>query len=171
MSISFFEFILLFSCLFYIKKFGWISPPVLCSFISAGSAHRFSASHRISFFSVRSSSPLHRNRPPNTTEDSRVCFYRRIPSYAAYWQNRRCPPFSALRISTIFGDMRFSPSSGCGSCRIRESFCPARCIFLSAARRWIEGRRIQRWRNSSACSSRRLLSSCKRGSPNTAHVP
>lgn len=75
-------------------------------------SHRFSASHNFSFVSVRSFWLSHRNRPPNTTEDSRVCFYRRIPSYAAYWQNRRCPPFSALRISTIFGDMRFLPSSG-----------------------------------------------------------
>ena len=60
--------------------------------ISTESSHRFSASHRTSFFSVRSSSPSHRNRLPNTTADSRVCFYRRIPSYAAYWQNRKCRP-------------------------------------------------------------------------------
>ena len=60
--------------------------------ISTESSHRFSASHKISFVSVRSSSLSHRNRLPNTTEDSHACSYRRIPSYAAYWQNRKCRP-------------------------------------------------------------------------------
>ena len=102
---------------------------------STESSHRFSASHNFSFVSARSSSPLHRNRQPNTTADSRVCFCPRIPSCAAYWRNRRCLPSSALRVSKIFLDMQSLLFSGCGSCRIRESFCPAKCIFLSAVRR------------------------------------
>lgn len=59
---------------------------------SIESSHRFSASHNFSSVSVRSFWLSHRNRPPNTKADIRSYFCRRIPSCAAYWQNRKCRP-------------------------------------------------------------------------------